>query len=137
MSDQLILPNLEIQGFRAFRKLKIERLGRVNLIVGKNNVGKTSVLEALRLYANPSPRVLLELISTRDEFDQPRALRPNGRRPTGRRLTPGPIAALFHGRPVDPDRSDRRAIQGPSVRVYDRGAAGSSAWRAVDRGCRQ
>ena len=27
MSDQLILPNLEIQGFRAFRKLEIGRLG--------------------------------------------------------------------------------------------------------------
>ena len=27
MSGELILPNLEIQGFRAFRKLQIERLG--------------------------------------------------------------------------------------------------------------
>jgi AAA15 family ATPase/GTPase len=41
MSNRLILPSLEIQRFRTFQKLKIERLGRVNLIVGKNNVGKT------------------------------------------------------------------------------------------------
>ena len=39
----LILNSLEIRNFRAFRDLKIERLGSVNLIVGKNNVGKTSL----------------------------------------------------------------------------------------------
>ncbi len=100
MSDELILPNLEIQGFRAFRKLQIERLGRVNLIVGKNNVGKTSVLEALWLYANPSPRVLRELISARDEFDQPQGPRPNGSR-----SSPVPIGAIFHGRLADPGRT--------------------------------
>ena len=33
----LILNSLEIRGFRGFRHLRIERLGRVNLIVGKNN----------------------------------------------------------------------------------------------------
>lgn len=47
----LILPSLEIRNFRGFRHLQIERLGRVNLIVGKNNIGKTSLLEALQLYA--------------------------------------------------------------------------------------
>jgi hypothetical protein len=100
MSNQLILPSLKIQGFRVFRKLEIGRLGRVNLIVGKNNVGKTSILEALRLYANPSPRALLELISTRDEFDQPQGPRPNGRRRSS-----VPIEALFHRGPADPDRT--------------------------------
>ena len=106
MSGELILPNLEIQGFRAFRKLEIGRLGRVNLIVGKNNVGKTSVLEALRLYATPgSPRVLLDLISNRDEFDQPRGPRSNGRR-----STPVPIAAIFHGRVAIPDRTPAISI---------------------------
>ena len=31
----LVLPSLEIRNFRGFRHLQIERLGRVNLIVGK------------------------------------------------------------------------------------------------------
>lgn len=48
----LILNSLEVRNFRAFSDLKIERLGRVNLLVGKNNVGKTSLLEALQLYAS-------------------------------------------------------------------------------------
>ncbi|MBN8230820.1 AAA family ATPase [Corallococcus macrosporus] len=46
-----ILPSFRIQGFRAFRDLEIPRLGRVNLIVGKNNVGKTTLLEAIKVYA--------------------------------------------------------------------------------------
>lgn len=49
-----MLPNFEAVRFRTFDHLRIERLGQVNLIVGRNNVGKTSLLEALRLYSTPS-----------------------------------------------------------------------------------
>ena len=53
MSRALILDSLEIRRFRCFQELRIGRLGPVNLIVGKNNVGKSTLLEALRLYAPP------------------------------------------------------------------------------------
>lgn len=43
--------SLHIQGFRCFRDLKIEKLARINLIGGKNNTGKTALLEALYLAA--------------------------------------------------------------------------------------
>jgi ABC-type branched-subunit amino acid transport system ATPase component len=43
--------NLEIQGFRCFRQLRAEPLTRVNLLVGENNAGKTSLLEAVELVA--------------------------------------------------------------------------------------
>lgn len=46
-----MLPSLRIQGFRCFRDLTIPRLGRVNLVVGRNNTGKTTLLEALSVYA--------------------------------------------------------------------------------------
>lgn len=36
---------LEIQNYKMFEKLRLDGLGRVNLIVGKNNVGKSSLLE--------------------------------------------------------------------------------------------
>jgi AAA15 family ATPase/GTPase len=39
--------NFEINNFRLFKHLKVNNLKRINLIVGKNNVGKTSLLEAL------------------------------------------------------------------------------------------
>lgn len=69
----LILNSLEINNFRGFRHLQIERLGRVNLIVGKNNVGKTSLLEALQLYASKasSPTFIWEMLSTRNEIRRP------------------------------------------------------------------
>ena len=51
MSD-LKLDSLRIQNFRTFRDLTIDRLGRVNLIVGKNNVGKTALLEALWVWVH-------------------------------------------------------------------------------------
>jgi energy-coupling factor transporter ATP-binding protein EcfA2 len=64
----LVLDSLEIQGFRGFRHLQIEKLGRVNLIVGKNNVGKSSLLEALSLYAHEAyPTFIWELLRIRDE----------------------------------------------------------------------
>lgn len=68
---KLVLDSLEIRQFRAFRHLRIERLGRVNLIVGKNNVGKTALLEALWLYANRGSLALIyQLLSQRDEVAQ-------------------------------------------------------------------
>src|SRR5579884_2116928 len=69
--DNLILNSLEIHNFRAFEHLQIERLGRVNLIVGNNNVGKTCLLEALQLYAQRgSPRLILEQLRSHDESKQ-------------------------------------------------------------------
>src|SRR5713101_5648263 len=66
---KLRLPSLEIHNFRAFDHLQIETLGRVNLITGQNNVGKTSVLEAVYLYARGGAGLpLYELLGSRDEF---------------------------------------------------------------------
>ncbi len=73
MSESLILDSLEIRQFRAFRHLSIPRLQRVNLIVGKNNVGKTSLLETLWLYANEGdPTTIWRILETRDEGRRPR-----------------------------------------------------------------
>jgi hypothetical protein len=44
---------VEIENFRGFGKLHLEGLGGVNLVVGKNDTGKTSLLEGLTLVANP------------------------------------------------------------------------------------
>lgn len=41
------LRSFEVSGFKKFTDLKIDNIGQFNLIVGDNNVGKTSLLEAL------------------------------------------------------------------------------------------
>lgn len=62
------LDSLRIQNFRTFKDLTIDRLGRVNLIVGKNNVGKTSLLEALWVWARRGRfSVIWELLAGHDE----------------------------------------------------------------------
>ena len=47
------LDRLTIQRFRGLRDLTLSGLGRVNLLVGPNNSGKTSVLEAIALFCQP------------------------------------------------------------------------------------
>lgn len=62
--------SIEIGNYRALHDIRFEELGRVNLIVGINNAGKTSVLEAVYLLANQSdPRSLLELLRRRTRVD--------------------------------------------------------------------
>lgn len=49
----LPFPHIQINGFRGLAGLHLESCGRVNLLVGGNNSGKTSVLESLLLLAAP------------------------------------------------------------------------------------
>ncbi len=52
ITDQnLHLPSLVIKNFRGIDELTIPRLGRVTLLAGKNGVGKTTVLDAVRVWA--------------------------------------------------------------------------------------
>lgn len=41
------IKNIDVSGFRRFESLELTNLGLYNLIVGDNNIGKTTVLEAL------------------------------------------------------------------------------------------
>ncbi|OGU12062.1 MAG: hypothetical protein A2X61_02790 [Ignavibacteria bacterium GWB2_35_12] len=55
--------NLEITGFRGIKHLKIDGFGDINLLVGKNNSCKTTVLEALFLLTGISNAALVETIN--------------------------------------------------------------------------
>ncbi len=60
--------SLRFENFRAFRDLDISGFGRVNLITGRNNVGKSSVLEGLRILAHDaSPDIIAEILRSREE----------------------------------------------------------------------
>jgi AAA15 family ATPase/GTPase len=49
-----MLKSLKIKNFRCFEEFDLPQLGRVNLLVGKNNSGKTSILEAVHLLTSPN-----------------------------------------------------------------------------------
>ena len=110
-NDRLHLPNLTISGFRGLDHLAIPKLGRVTLLAGKNGVGKTTVLDAARVYAaRGHPMVLMKLLRDREELttvvdDGAEVLSPD-------------IAALFFG---------RNALQRKFISIGPEGDAGRLA----------
>lgn len=63
----LSFTQIEIDGFRGLRSLNLDGLGRVNILVGRNNSGKTSVLEALSILCQPNnPDEWLSMVGRRD-----------------------------------------------------------------------
>lgn len=68
LTHRLHLPSLSIQAFRGIESLSIPRLGRVTLLAGMNGTGKTTVLDAIRIYAARGNRsALFELPQRREE----------------------------------------------------------------------
>ena len=64
----LKVKKIEFHNFRGFRDLVIDGLGRVNLITGRNNVGKSSLLEGMRILAYGAvPEVVSEILRRREE----------------------------------------------------------------------
>jgi AAA15 family ATPase/GTPase len=70
MNDEHFIKNIEIKNFKLFKDFKAEGFGRVNLIGGKNNVGKTAFMEACYLSQSENTQSLfarlLEIASHRD-----------------------------------------------------------------------
>ena len=61
------IDSASIDGFRNIRKLSLEGLGSLNIFVGENNSGKTSVLEAISILANYNdPSEWLNMVGRRD-----------------------------------------------------------------------
>lgn len=100
----LHLPSLAVKGFRGIADLSIPRLGRVTLIAGKNGVGKTTLLDAVRIYAaRASLSVLRNILQNREELrgtiDE-----------DGDEVSVPDVKALFYGRGA---ASDSRISIGP------------------------
>jgi len=64
-----MLETVKIEGFRCFRTFELKKLGRLNLLVGKNNSGKTSILEAIQiLCSRTNLEPLAQVMSDRGEY---------------------------------------------------------------------
>ena len=62
-----MIQKIEIHNFRCFEETKISGFKRVNLIGGKNNSGKTALLEALYLNNSQTQLNIIELMRIRGE----------------------------------------------------------------------
>src|SRR5947208_1271150 len=63
-----MLTRVEISNYRGFKSYKMEGLAQVNLLVGKNNGGKTALLEGIQfLTSGGDPAVLAEVAERRGE----------------------------------------------------------------------
>lgn len=93
-----MLSTIELEGYRGFKRYRLKGLSRVNLLVGKNNCGKTSILEAVHLLASGAdPAVLASTAWQRGEV----MVVPE--REGYRQRTFPVIAHFFHGHEFGPD----------------------------------
>ena len=102
-NNGLHLPDLTIKGFRGIKDLSLPRLGRVTLLAGKNGVGKTTVLEAVSIFASRG-RDLRTPLQNHDELS-------NMLDDDGKEFLATNIEALFYGREAS---GNARIIIGPS-----------------------
>ncbi|HEY9706297.1 MAG TPA: AAA family ATPase [Allocoleopsis sp.] len=51
LNQSTFYQQIMVENFRTFRKFEINNLGRINLFVGHNNAGKTSLLEAISAHS--------------------------------------------------------------------------------------
>lgn len=54
------LVSLEVKGLKSLRDTKIEALGHYNVFIGRNNAGKSAILQALRLLSPLEPELDLD-----------------------------------------------------------------------------
>lgn len=61
-----MVTKLNIDGFKGFQQFEISRLSRITLLGGRNNVGKTSILEALFMFHDRlNPQMILRQFAWR------------------------------------------------------------------------
>lgn len=66
-----LIESLKVKGFRGFSDLSIPAFGKVNLITGKNNAGKSSLLEAIRILVNRgSLETIQAILNYREETNE-------------------------------------------------------------------
>lgn len=105
-----MLKSLQIRNFRQLDELSVSGLGDLNLVVGRNNSGKSSFLEALRILCRKgNPTLLNELVAGRDEnlFSSAR-----GATDEDRKFDRSPLKNLFFGRRFP-------AFQGGAISIRD------------------
>ena len=61
------LESLHVKSFRGIKSLELNSFSDINILVGENNKGKTSVLEAIQLISNPFSQLEFSFLSRQRE----------------------------------------------------------------------
>ena len=61
-----MISELIIEKYRGINNLKLENLGKVNIIAGENNTGKTSILEVIQSLKGPNSLREWRLVGRRE-----------------------------------------------------------------------
>ena len=89
-----MLKSIKIENFRGFKSFELQQLGRINLLVGENNSGKTSILEAIQILCSRTDLdPLAEIITNRGE---------DFRDDDGKGEPQLDISHLFYGHEIEP-----------------------------------
>ena len=64
-----MIQEIKFENYRCFKEFTLKDLKRVNLLVGKNSAGKTSILEGLSVLKNPgSLQTIFNILADRTEY---------------------------------------------------------------------
>jgi predicted ATPase len=107
------LSSLAVKNFRQLRDLSIADLGHLNLIVGGNNSGKSTLLDALRLFAGKAaPSLIEELLLSHGELQN------TIQDASGDLLPEQAIANLFFGRKFPVADGDRIIVGDADLKQF-------------------
>jgi len=97
-----MISSISIDGYRGFEHFEMPDLGRINLLVGTNNSGKTSLLEVVSLLESGGDLSRLwSILWSRGERAY-RSLPPLEKNPAPRIVPEAEVAHLFHGHEIHP-----------------------------------
>ncbi len=69
-----MLERIRLENFRCFKDLQVSDFAAINLIVGKNNTGKSCFLDAVAILTQPNMQSLLATLQRRNPVDNGQAL---------------------------------------------------------------
>lgn len=103
-----MLNSLNIKNYRNLKDLTIKSLGRVNLITGKNNTGKSTLLEAVAIYATKGDFNLINQLL--EERGEKAISEVSSKNPIQANLKT--LSSLFNNRVIGFDANDAISIGG-------------------------
>lgn len=104
-----MIEQLAIRRYRCFEDFGVTRLGRVNLVVGRNCAGKTALLEAIETATSPGSqfeRLWASVVRRGERFPEEDEYRPGGKAEYD-------IRHLFHGHRIGIGASFEVSARGP------------------------